>query len=99
MKRMPPKFRIRLLTFAFLVGTCILHVVDARASLLIVQNYAKNSQNANSGDAMLASIVRSQTVFGASEFPPYPIIITEIQWRPDSITGGPITNGIITNIQ
>ncbi len=48
----------------------------------------------------LSSSARSdeQTVYGASQFPPYPVVITELRWRPDSITGGPLTDNV-PNIQ
>lgn len=66
---------------------------------LVVPNYAVSSQLANSADGMFANIAREQTIYGASEFPPYPIVITQIQWRPDIFVGRAITNVAISNIQ
>ena len=64
---------------------------------LVVPNYSATNQPVNSGND-LRSPLREQFVYGASEFPPYPIIIGDIRWRPDSTTGGPITTAI-SNIQ
>lgn len=71
---------------------------DVGAESLIVPNDAANSQINYSADGMFADVTRAQTVYGASQFPSYPIIISQIQWRPDVYTGGPITSGVISNI-
>ena len=68
------------------------------ASTLVVPNYASTNQIADAAEGIFNSVLREQCVFGASEFPSYPIIITEIRWRPDSISGGAITT-TISNIQ
>ena len=97
MKRMPLNCRIFL--YIVLFFGCWQRVAHAQPSLLVVPNYTTNSQIAGAGDGMFASIGRVQSVYGASEFPSYPIIISKIQWRPDSFTGGAITNALISNIQ
>jgi Ig-like domain-containing protein/cohesin domain-containing protein len=96
---MPRNFK----TFAYVI---ILFVINfwprinwAQTNLLVVPSYATNSQIANSADAQFAIMARAQTVIGAAEFPPYPIVISKLQWRPDSLTGGPVTNAFIANIQ
>src|SRR6185312_12538975 len=66
---------------------------------LIVPNYATDTQLANIGEGIFSAPSRHQIVFGASEFPPYPIVISQIQWRPDSADGGPFSNTVVTNIQ
>ena len=65
---------------------------------LIVPNYAANFQANNNIENTLANVLRIQTVYGASQFPPYPIVITQLRWRPDTSVGGPLTNNI-ANIQ
>jgi hypothetical protein len=71
---------------------------NTQANSLVVPNYAAASQTDNTGEGVFTSVLREQVVYNASEFPPYPIIINEIRWRPDSIAGGPITV-TISNIQ
>jgi len=65
---------------------------------IVVPNYAISNQLDNNAEAIFVSISREQTVYDASEFPAYPIIIDEIRWRPDVIAGGPITS-TVSNIQ
>jgi Immunoglobulin domain/Cohesin domain len=71
---------------------------EALADSVIVPNYAATDQPDNSAEAIFVSAMREQTVYSSSEFPAYPIIITEIRWRPDSSVGGPIT-AVVSNIQ
>jgi len=93
---MPLKFQ----TICFLAAMAFsLPVRSARADQIVVPNYATNSQDANSGEGIFNTISRHQIVYDASQFPPYPIIISQIQWRPDTFTDHPITNATITNIQ
>ena len=92
------KFRILLFSIAVLTILFWQRAAFAQASLLVVPNYSTNSQVPNAAEAMFISIGREQTVFSASEFPPYPLVISEIQWRPD-VFGGPIANCTISNIQ
>jgi hypothetical protein len=87
------QFAIALLACAF----CFVPT-QAPAGTLVVPGYMQNTQIANDAEVIFTNILREQTVYAASEFPAYPIIITEIRWRPDSIAGGPITT-TISNIQ
>jgi hypothetical protein len=64
----------------------------------VVPNNSADIQFADYAEGIFRSVMREQTVYTASEFPFYPIIISEIRWRPDSITSGPITT-TISNIQ
>jgi hypothetical protein len=64
----------------------------------VAPNYAATNQIFDDSEAIFTTVLREQTVYSASEFPAYPIIITEIRWRPDAIAGGPITT-TISNIQ
>ena len=94
MKRISPYFNVPSLAF------CILWMIaaNALADTVVAPNYAATTQSPNSADAAFPNVLREQTVYGASEFPSYPVLINEIRWRPDSINGGPITT-TISNIQ
>jgi Ig-like domain-containing protein/cohesin domain-containing protein len=99
MTRISRNFRI--FTFAVaLVGGCFLPKVGfGQSGQLVVPNYCTNSQLPNVAEGIFHTVSRHQVVFGAAEFPPYPIVINEIQWRPDSFMGGPASNVVITNFQ
>jgi len=76
-------------------------VNSSNASLylgVIVPNYGAGFQVDNNAHNSLVSVLRLQTVYGASQFPPYPIVITELRWRPDTLVDGPLTDNI-PNIQ
>src|SRR4051812_7961200 len=98
MKRMSLNFKILPFTILFLAGACLLRVDNIRADSVVLPNYAATNQINDAGEGMFNGVSREQTVYRASEFPPFPIIINEIRWRPDSITGGPIVT-TISNIQ
>ena len=76
----------------------VLFATKVLADSVVVPNYAATDQPANSAEAIFVSAMREQTVYSASEFPSFPILITEIRWRPDSSVGGPIAT-TISNIQ
>ena len=71
----------------------------AKADQIVVPNYATNSQIPNAAEGLFSVVSRHQVVYEASQFPSYPIVIGQMQWRPDIFTGKPITNTIISNIQ
>jgi hypothetical protein len=70
----------------------------ASAETVVLPNYAVTNQVPNDAEVVFPAIVREQVVYGASQFPAYPIIISEIRWRPDTSVVGPITV-TVTNIQ
>jgi hypothetical protein len=82
-----------------LAATCWLSKNIAKADQIVVPNSSANSQTPNAGEGIFNETIRYQAVYGSSQFPPYPIVISAIQWRPDSYQGGPVTNVTITNIQ
>jgi hypothetical protein len=82
----------------WLIGGLCLITTKAPADTLVVPNYAATNQANNDSEATFSIILREQIVYSASEFPIYPIIISEIRWRPDTSVGGPITT-TISNIQ
>lgn len=99
MTRKPLKLRTFPFIIAFLTSVFLLGIERTRADLLVVPNYATNSEVPNNAEGIFSTVTRHQIVFGASEFPSYPIVISQIQWRPDVYTGGPVTNATISNIQ
>src|SRR6516165_3791774 len=98
MTRIPLKSSTLTLILVF-IANALLFEAASRANSVVVPNYSTNSQVPNAGEGIFAAVTRHQIVYGASEFPPYPIIINQIQWRPDIYTGGPVTNATIANIQ
>jgi hypothetical protein len=86
-------------TLAFVATALLLRFDTAKADQIVVPNYATNSQVPNAGEGIFTVVSRHQIVYEASQFPSYPIVISQIQWRPDIFTGKPITNTTITNIQ
>ena len=64
---------------------------------LIIPNYSATNQ-IYTPDGSLNETLRMQMVYGASEFPSHPIMITEIRWRPDLSVGGPLSI-TISNLQ
>ena len=97
MTRMLLNLRTFPLIIAYCASICLSGVADARADLLVVPNYTANNQPDGPGGD-LRETLREQLIYGASEFPQYPIIINDIHWRPDLANGGPITT-TISNIQ
>ncbi len=81
----------------FIVGVFFLVSASVRGTTLVLPNYAETNQSSGGGHTFL-DISREQTVYNASELPPYPIVVTEIRWRPDVFTGGPVT-ATVSNIQ
>lgn len=77
-------------------------VVSSNAALsiipLIIPNNAANSQPGSGVEDTFVKVERIQTVYGATQFPSYPIVIKELRWRPATSVGGPITNNL-PNIQ
>jgi len=77
-------------------------VVDSSTADLnlgvIVPNYGADFQSDNTVINTFVNILRLQTVYEASQFPSYPIVITELRWRPDTLAGGPLTDNI-SNLQ
>lgn len=98
MKHISPAFRF--FSHLSLLASFILLLCgrEMKASTLIVPAYAATNQIYNSAEAIFTMVLREQVVYNASEFPAYPIAIKEILWRPDGISGGPITT-TISNIQ
>jgi hypothetical protein len=92
-------FQIFRLILVFFVVLYLQPIEYARASLLVLPNYSTNSQVPNAAEGMFVGVGRDQTVYGSSEFPPYPIVIYEIQWRPDIYVGAAIADCTISNIQ
>lgn len=75
--------------------------MSSNADLLIgfvVPRYAASNQIVGVAEGIFTSILREQVVYNSSELPFYPIIIKDIRWRPDAITGGPVST-IISNLQ
>ena len=64
---------------------------------LIVPNYAISNQIVTA-DGTLNQPLREQMVYGASQFPTNPIVITQLRWRPDAIVDGPLAV-TISNLQ
>lgn len=60
---------------------------------LIVPNYSASNQ-VHASDGTFNFALRQQVVYRASEFPPYPIVISEIRWRPDLDANGPISTTV-----
>jgi hypothetical protein len=96
MIRMPPTLRALPLALVIFVNVCLL-AIKAQADFVVVPNYCSTNQPDSPGGD-LREILREQLVYGASEFPPYPIIINQIHWRPDMADVGPIST-TISNIQ
>jgi hypothetical protein len=99
MTAMPLKFRDICFILVFVATASLLRLDTAKADQIVVPNYATNSQVPNAGEGLFNVISRHQIVYEASQFPSYPIVISQIQWRPDIFTEKPITNTTITNIQ
>jgi len=99
MTRTPLKLPNFCFTAAILALTTSLTIETARADQIVVPNYATNSQVANAAEGEFNEVIRYQAVYGASEFPPYPIVISAIQWRPDTYQSAPVTNTTIPQIQ
>ena len=79
---MPLTFGMLACALTLLIGAGLVNTPHAYADTLVVPNYATNSQVPNAAEGVFSAITRHQIVYGASEFPPYPIVITKIQWRP-----------------
>src|SRR5262249_5206327 len=60
---------------------------------LVVPNYSATNQY-NGGGGIFSEVTREQGVYKATEFPPYPIVISEIRWRPDANAGGPVSTTV-----
>jgi hypothetical protein len=99
MTRISGNFRIFTLAVALIAGGFLPKIGYGQSGQVVVPNYAATNQPAGNGEGAFRTGTRHQEVYGAAEFPPYPIIITQIQWRPDSLTGGPVSNAVIGNIQ
>src|SRR5262249_36470437 len=82
---------------AFVAASGPTVISNAQTSSVIVPNYSATNQPHNA-DASFREILRQQAVYSASEFPPYPIVISQIRWRPDLDAGGPLST-IISNLQ
>ncbi len=67
------------------------------ATQLVLPNYSATNQVYNPAGS-LNQPLRMQMVYGASQFPAHPIVITEIRWRPDANVGGPLSI-IVSNLQ
>ena len=61
-------------------------VLDA-LGLIVPEGF--DQREAGGGATPLSSVVRQQTVYAASMFPPYPIRISALQFRPSAIYGRP----------
>lgn len=64
---------------------------------LVLPNYCVSNQIVTA-DGSLNQPLREQMVYGASQFPSNPIVITQIRWRPDTTVGGPVSV-TISNLQ
>jgi len=99
MARTYPKFSSIRCACVFFATAFLVALNAAKADQIVVPNYATNSQSPNSAEGEFNEIIRYQAVYGAAEFPSYPILISEIRWRPDSLQQGAVSNATISNIQ
>src|SRR5262249_42341009 len=64
---------------------------------VIVPSYSATNQ-IHASDGSFSSIFREASVYDSAEFPPYPIVISEIRFRPDIDAIGPFSTAL-SNVQ
>jgi hypothetical protein len=80
------------------VTSVVATVVVNASGLLVLPNYYKNADDGYNSGHLDEVNTRWQTIYGADQFPPQPIIIQEIRYRPSRVSGKAFSQ-MISNLQ